>query len=73
MSIVELEAEALKLTPEEQARLIHRLAVALDSNEEPELTNEELERRWADFESSGNPGIEASELRARAQRRFGLV
>jgi hypothetical protein len=49
MSITELEAEALKLAPEEQARLLHKLATALDSAEEPELTNEELERRWAAF------------------------
>jgi len=72
MSIIELEQEALKLAPEDQARLLHRLARALDSVEEPELTNEELERRWADFAASGNPGIEASELRERAQRRYGL-
>ncbi len=72
MSIFELEAEALKLSPEEQAHLIHRWAVALDSSEEPELTNEELERRWTEFEASGSPGIEASELSARAEQRFGL-
>jgi hypothetical protein len=62
----------LKLAPEEQARLLHRLATALDSIEEPELTNEELEKRWADFEASGDKGIEASELRTRAQRHYGL-
>jgi hypothetical protein len=72
MSIIELEAEALKLAPEDQARLLHRLAAALDSIEEPELTNEELEKRWADFEASGGNGIEASELGARARRRHGL-
>jgi hypothetical protein len=72
MSIIEIEAEALKLAPEDQARLLHRLAAALDSLEEPELTNEELERRWTDFETSGNTGIEASDLRARAKQRYGL-
>jgi hypothetical protein len=72
MSIIELEAEALKLAPEDQARLLHRLAAALDSVEEPELTNEELEKRWTDFEASGGKGIEASDLRARARRRYGL-
>ncbi len=72
MSIVELEAEALKLAPEDQARLLHRLVAALDSIEEPELTNEELEKRWADFEASGQKGIEASELHAQARRRYGL-
>jgi hypothetical protein len=67
MSIIELEAEALKLAPEDQARLLHWLAAALDSIEEPELTNEELGKRWADFEASGDKGIEASELSARAR------
>jgi len=72
MSIIELEAEALKLAPEDQARLLHRLAAALDSIEESELTNEELEKRWADFETSGSKGVEASELRERSRRRYGL-
>ena len=72
MSIIELEAEALKLAPEDQARLLHRLAAALDSIEESELTNEELEKRWADFETSGSMGVEASELRERSRRRYGL-
>ena len=72
MSIIELEAEALKLAPEDQARLLHRLASALDSIEEPELTNQELDRRWADFEASGEKGVEASELRMRALQRYGL-
>ena len=72
MSIIELEAEALKLAPEDQARLLHRLAAALDSVEEPELTNEELEKRWANFEASEGRGIEASVLRERAARRYGL-
>ena len=73
MSIIELETEALKLAPEDQARLLHRLAAALESVEEPELTNEELEKRWTDFEASGAKGIEASELRERAQHRYGLT
>jgi len=72
MSIIELEAEALKLAPEDQARLLRRLAKALDAVEESELTNEDLEKRWADFENSNAQGIEASELRARASRRYGL-
>jgi hypothetical protein len=72
MSIIELEAEALKLAPEDQARLLHRLVASLDSIEEPELTNEELEKRWADFEASGDKGIEASLVRERARHRYGL-
>jgi|HubBroStandDraft_1064217.scaffolds.fasta_scaffold139370_3 putative addiction module component (TIGR02574 family) len=72
MSISDLEAEALKLSPEDQARLLHRLAVALDATEETDLTNEELERRWVDFESGKVPGVEAAALRERALRRYGL-
>jgi hypothetical protein len=72
MSIQELEAEALKLAPEDQARLLHKLAAALDPQEGPALTNDELEKRWADFEANGKEGIEASELRLRAMRRHGV-
>lgn len=72
MSIVELEAEALKLAPEDQARLLHRLAQSLDSLEEPELSNEELEQRWTDFETSGFKGIDSADLRAQAMQRYGL-
>jgi hypothetical protein len=72
VSITELEAEALKLPPDDQARLLHRLASALDAIESPELTNEALEKRWSDFETSGAPGVEASVLRERARQRYGL-
>jgi hypothetical protein len=72
VSVTQLEAEALKLAPEDQARLLHRLALALDSVEESELTNEELEKRWADFEKSGSNGVDATALHERAQRRYGL-
>jgi hypothetical protein len=71
VSLTEIQAEALKLSPEDQARLLHQLAVALDAAEEPELTNEELQRRWAEFEVSGE-GIEASQLHERAKRRYGI-
>jgi hypothetical protein len=72
MSINELEVEALKLAPEDQARLLHRLATSLDALEPSELTNEELEKRWADFEASGDKAIEASVLHERARQRYGL-
>jgi hypothetical protein len=73
MSIVELEAEALKLAPEDQARLLHRLAAALDSTEEPELINDELERRWKAFQSGEDKGMESVEVHAEARRRYGLA
>jgi hypothetical protein len=73
MSIVELEAEALKLAPEDQARLLHSLAVALDSVAEPELTNDELEQRWGAFQSGGDKGIASEKMHADARRRYGLA
>jgi putative addiction module component (TIGR02574 family) len=72
VSIQELEAEVLKLKPEDQIRLLHALSEALDEKEGPPLTNEELEKRWADFETGKEPAIEASELHARAKHRYGL-
>jgi len=71
VSISDLEAEALKLSPEDQARLLHRLALSLDSFEEPELTNDELQKRWSEFERTGE-AMEASKLHERAKQRYGL-
>jgi hypothetical protein len=71
VGFTEIQAEALKLSPEDQARLLHRLAMSLDAVDEPELTNDELQKRWAEFEVSGE-GIEASQLHERAKRRYGL-
>ena len=73
MSLTELETAALKLAPEEQARLLHRLATALDSVEEPELTNEELEQRWQAFQSGEDKGVAAEDLHSTARRRYGLI
>jgi putative addiction module component (TIGR02574 family) len=73
MGIIELEAEALKLAPEDQARLLHRLATALDSVEEPELTNEELERRWGAFQSGEDKGVSSEEMHAETRERYGLA
>jgi hypothetical protein len=72
MSIQELEAEVLKLKPEDQIRLLHALTEALDDETVPALTNEELEKRWANFESGKDSTVEASELRRRAMQRHGL-
>jgi putative addiction module component (TIGR02574 family) len=73
MSIVELEAEALKLAPEDQARLLHKLVAALDAVEETELTDEELERRWAAFTAKEDKGTQSEEMHAEARRRYGLA
>jgi hypothetical protein len=66
VSIQELEAEVLKLKPEDQFRLLHALSEALDEKEGHPLTNEELEKRWADFETGTEPAVEAVDLRERA-------
>jgi hypothetical protein len=73
MIIQELEAEVLKLKPEDQIRLLHALSEALDEKEGPPLTNEELEKRWADFETGKEPAIEAVELRDRSLRRCSIL
>ena len=70
MSIHELEAEALKLAPEDQARLLHKLAMSLDQLEPP-LTNEELDKRWAEFEKTGD-SIDASQMHTEARAQHGL-
>jgi hypothetical protein len=72
MSITELAAEALRLKPEEQQYLLSKLAQALDP-EVPELTNEELEQRWAGFVSGDETGIPSEELHAQARQRYGLA
>jgi hypothetical protein len=63
VSIQELEAEVLKLKPEDQIRLLHALSEALDESDGPPLTNEELERRWKDFETGKEAVVEAVDLR----------
>ncbi len=73
MSITELETEALKLAPVDQARLLHKLATALDSVEEPELTNEELELRWTAFASKEDKGVSSEAMHAEARQRYGLA
>ena len=60
------------LDAEDQARLLHRLATALDSSEEPELTDDELEQRWSAFTSGEDKGISSEEMHAQARRQYGL-
>ena len=64
----ELEAQALKLSPEERSELVHRLLISLDG--EPEGTpdeiatawNEEIARRVADMEAGRTQWIPAEEV-----------
>jgi hypothetical protein len=51
--------------------LLHQLALSLDSLEEPALTNDELETRWAEFQRTGE-AVEATKLHERTRQRYGL-
>ena len=64
----EVEAEALKLTPEERAHLADRLLASL--SEDAEVEDDwaiEVERRVADIESSRAHLVSAAEAIARAR------
>lgn len=64
----ELEAQAMKLSPQERDELVHRLIVSLDG--EPEGTPEEIAQAWdeeiarrvADMEAGRTQWIPAEEV-----------
>jgi putative addiction module component (TIGR02574 family) len=63
-----LEAEAMKLTPEERARLADRLIASLSDNAEiEEAWAAEVERRIAEIEAGRAPVVPAAEAIARAR------
>ena len=63
-----LEAEAMKLTPEERARLADRLIASLsDDAEIEEAWAAEVERRIAEIEAGRAPVLPAAEAIARAR------
>ena len=63
-----LEAEAMKLTPEERARLADRLIASLsDDAEIEEAWAVEVERRIAEIEAGRAPVVPAAEAIARAR------
>jgi putative addiction module component (TIGR02574 family) len=63
-----LEAEALKLTPEERARLADRLIASLSDDAEIEdAWAAEVERRIAEIEAGRAPVVPAAEAIARAR------
>jgi putative addiction module component (TIGR02574 family) len=63
-----LEAEALKLTPEERARLADRLIASLsDDAEIEEAWAAEVERRIAEIEGGRAPVVPAAAAIARAR------
>ena len=63
-----LEAEAMKLSPEERARLADRLIASLsDDAEIEEAWALEVERRIAEIEAGRTPVVPAAEAIARAR------
>ncbi len=74
--IEELEAQALKLTPQERSELAHRLIVSLDG--EPEDTpeaiakawDEEIARRMADMEAGRTEWIPADQVMREVRERI---
>jgi putative addiction module component (TIGR02574 family) len=63
-----LEAESMKLTPEERARLADRLIASLSDNAEiDEAWATEVERRIAEIESGRANVVPAAEAIARAR------
>jgi len=63
-----LEAEAMKLTPEERARLADRLIASLSHDAEiEEAWAVEVERRIAEIEAGRAPVVPAAEAIARAR------
>ena len=69
MQIEILEAQALKLTNSERARLAERLLASLDEDSEiEEAWAAEVERRLADVESGRVQMIPADEAIARARK-----
>ena len=76
MILEELEEQALHLSPEERAQLIHRLIVSLEGTPEdtPEAIaqawDEEIARRVADMEAGRTQWIPADEVMARLRTKI---
>ena len=74
MTIDELKAEALRLTPEERAELASELLVSLDdlsASEIEKLWLEEAERRDAALDNGSARAIPADEVFSSARARLG--
>jgi len=73
MTLDELKAEALRLTPEERAELASELLVSLDDLSEPEIERlwlEEAERRDAALDNGTARAIPADEVFSSARARL---
>jgi len=74
MTIDELKAEALRLTPEERAELASELLVSLDDLSKSEIERlwlEEAERRDAALDNGSAKAIPADEVFSSARARLG--
>jgi len=74
MTIDELKAEALRLTPEERAELASELLLSLDDlskSETERLWLEEAERRDAALDNGSAKAIPADEVFSSARARLG--
>ena len=74
MTIDELRAEALRLTPEERAELTSELLLSLDDlskSETERLWLEEAERRDAALDNGSAKAIPADEVFSSARARLG--
>jgi putative addiction module component (TIGR02574 family) len=67
MSVKELEAEIMRLAPQDKAYLFDKLLHVLEV-EESLLTNEELDRRADDLRVGRVQGIPAEEMMTSARR-----
>jgi putative addiction module component (TIGR02574 family) len=67
MSVKELEAEIMRLAPQEQAYLFDKLLHVLEVDDDA-LTNEELDRRAEDLRSGRVEKISAEEMMTAARR-----
>ena len=67
MSVKELEAEIMRLAPQDKAYLFDKLLHVLEV-EESLLTNEELDRRADDLRFGRVQGIPAEEMMTSARR-----
>ena len=72
LTLEALEAEALKLSEPQRARLVERLIVSLDSDPEVEAAwAAQAERRQAEIESGAVSTVPATDAVAKLKAEFG--
>lgn len=72
MSVQEIEAEVMKLSRSERARLAQRILASLDVDDEIEAAwAKETARRWEEMETGAVEAIPAADVFAQARARLG--